>query len=97
MIRSQIRYIYSKIKINLESQNFSIIPTIEKSLKSGNREYCRTISASNPRGLLIVKKMHGKEFKVSKTYIKYCFDESHLKIPSGNHDIVNGGFREARL
>ena len=33
------------------------------------------------------------EFKVSKTYMKYCFDESHK-----NHSaIANGGFREIIL
>ena len=76
---------------NILPKNFSIIPTIEKSLKSGNREYCGTISTSNPKGLLIVEKLHGKEFKVSKTYMKYCFDKS---FPNKNRSIINGGVRE---
>ncbi len=54
-----------------------MIPAIEKSLKSGNKEYCGTISASNPKGLPIVEKLHGKEFKVSKTYAQYCFDKKN--------------------
>ena len=64
---------------NILPKNFSIITAIEKSLKSGNREYCRIISASNPKGLLIVEKLHGKEFMVSKIYMKYCFDQSKAK------------------
>ena len=60
---------------NILPKNFSIISAIEKSLKSGNREYCGTISASNPKGLLIVEKLHGKEFRVSKTYMKHCFNK----------------------
>jgi len=77
---------------NILPKNFSIIPAIEKSLKSGNREYCGTISESNPKGLLIVEKLHGKEFKVSKTYMKYCFDKvgtktqnSGMYIPANNN------------
>jgi hypothetical protein len=65
---------------NILPKNFSIIPIIEKSLRSGNREYCGTIS--NPQGLLIVEKLHGKDFKVSKTYMKYCFGKNQIKIPS---------------
>lgn len=65
---------------NILPKNFSIIPIIEKSLRSGNREYCGTIS--NPQGLLIVEKLHGKDFKVSKTYTKYCFGKNQIKIPS---------------
>ena len=75
---------------NILPKNFSIIPIIEKSLRSGNREYCGTIS--NPQGLLIVEKLHGKDFKVSKTYIKYCFakvktktQSSGIYIPANNN------------
>ncbi|GDX36470.1 hypothetical protein LBMAG18_09810 [Alphaproteobacteria bacterium] len=58
---------------NILLKNFSIIPIIEKSLKSGNREYCGTIASSNPEGLLIVEKLQDSKLQVSKTYMKYCF------------------------
>ena len=67
---------------NILPKNFSIIPIIEKSLRSGNREYCGTIS--NPQGLLIVEKLHGKEFKASKTYMKYCFDKVRTKTKNSD-------------
>ena len=79
---------------NILPRNFSIIPAIEKSLKSGNREYCGTIPTSNPKGLLIVEKLHGKEFRVSKTYMKYCFDKS---FPSNSRGIIDSGVRGIRL
>ena len=89
MFKSNVLLVRILQETNILPKNFSIIPTIEKSLKSGNREYCGTIA--NPRGLLIVEKLHGKDFKVSKSYMKYCFDKvrtetksSGMYIPANN-------------
>jgi hypothetical protein len=82
MFKSNVLLVRILQETNILPKNFSIIPAIEKSLKSGNREYCGTIA--NPQGLLIVEKLHGKEFKVSKTYMKYCFDKSEVKGPAFN-------------
>ena len=70
---------------NIMPKSFSIIPLIEKSLKSGNREYCGTIASSNPEGLLIVEKLQDGKLQVSKTYMKYCFSKKSLGIK--NRDI----------
>ncbi len=86
MFKSHILLAKALSETNILPKNFSIIPTIEKSLKSGSRNYCGTISSSSPESLLIVEKLHGSKLQVSKTYLKHCFDSFQIKLPTNkNH------------
>lgn len=57
-------------EVGIIKENFSIIPEIEKSLKSGNKEYCGRYR--NLEDLLVVEKLHSKKLEISKTFLKYC-------------------------
>ncbi len=89
LFKSHILLARALTETNILPKNFSIIPAIEKSLKSGNREYCGTIASSNPEGLLIVEKLQDGKLKVSKTYMKHCFSKKGLGIRSGSMQAVN--------
>jgi len=89
LFKSHILLARALTETSILPKNFSIIPAIEKSLKSGKREYCGTIASSNPEGLLIVEKLQDGKLQVSKTYMKHCFSKKGLGIRSGGMQAIN--------
>lgn len=60
-------------------KNFSVLPIIEKSFKSGSREYCGTIR--NATDLLVIEKLYNNRLVVSKSYMKHCIRPAQSADP----------------
>ena len=64
-------------------KTFSIMPMIEKSLRSGSREYCGTIKYKED--LVIVAKLHSQKLQLPKSFVKYCFDKLPMRAPANKN------------
>ncbi len=62
-------------------KNFSALPIIEKSLESGDREYCGTIH--NATDLLLAQKLYNNKLKVPKAFLNHCIGNSAATSPTG--------------
>jgi hypothetical protein len=77
-------------------KNFSVLPMIEQSFKSGSREYCGGVK--DLKDLLVVEKLHSKKLRVPKEFFKYCFDVEKLKAPRDRvFDPLSGGRKKVSL
>ncbi len=56
----------------------SILPLIEKSLKSGNKDFCSAVK--NPEKLIAAKQLNKKQKKMLDTLIKNCPEAHQIKI-----------------
>ena len=64
-------------------KTFSIMPMIEKSLRSGSKEYCGTIRYKED--LVIAAKLHSQKLRLPKSFLKYCFEKLPMRAPANQN------------
>jgi hypothetical protein len=65
----------------------SILPLIEKSLKSGNNDFCPAVK--NPEKPIATKQLNKKQKTVLDAIIKNCSEAHQIKIQEIDHKISN--------
>jgi len=74
----------------LELAPKSILPLIEKSLKSGNKDFCAAVK--NPEKPIATDQLTQKQKKVLDVLVKYCPEAIQIKVTNSSNktgDAIN--------